>query len=313
MPKIRIDFCDFSPNFSKTDNFWMRLLRQRFEIELCDQPDFLFYGPYGQAHRLHSGIRILLCGEPIKTDFTVCDYAVTCWKQDHPRHFYMPQYIEYGPPELLLAREKDPAGALEGRDRFCAFIVSNLSRKNAHRTRFFERLSRYKKVDSGGSVLNNIGGRISGGSQGKMDFLRRYKFNIAFENNVLPGYVTEKLFEPLAARCLPIYHGAPDVAEHFDPHCILNRSDFQDDDALIERIIELDRDDAQLLELLRRPCFPDNRPSRFYDPTQFLDFCDGIFSNPITPVAQTRKRVFTFGRWLLVKRHHWHPMTRKQG
>ena len=141
-----------------------------------------------------------------------------------------------------------------------------------------------------------------------MEFLRRYKFNIAFENNVLPGYVTEKLFEPMVARTLPIYWGAPDVAEHFNPACFLNYHDFRDEDALIERIVELDRNDTKHLEILKQPCFTGDRPNRFYDPAQFLDFCERIFSDRITPVARARKRLFTFGRWLLVKRHHWHPI-----
>jgi len=309
MRKIRIDFCDFSPNFSKTDNIWMRLLKQRFEIELCDQADYLFYGPYGHAHRLYSGIRILLCGEPIPADFTECDYAITCWKQDHPRHFYFPQYLEYGSPDLLNKRNETVEEVLAHKDRFCAFIVSNLSRKNAHRVHFFERLSRYKRVDSGGSVRNNIGGQIPGGSGGKREFLRRYKFNIAFENNKLPGYVTEKLFEPLAAGTLPIYWGAPDVSEHFNPGCFINYFDFEDENALIERIIELDQNEAAYLEVVSQPCFPDTHPNRFYDPAPFLDFCERVFNDHITPVARAHKPRFTFGRWLLVKRHHWHPIT----
>jgi hypothetical protein len=219
--------------------------------------------------------------------------------------------VEYGSPQDLTNRAESPEAILAAKDRFCAFIVSNLSRKNAHRVRFFQRLSKYKRVDSGGSVLNNIGGAIPGGSQGKRQFLRRYKFNIAFENRSLPGYVTEKLFEPLAARTVPVYRGAPDVSEHFNPGSLINHADFETDDALIERIVGLDRDDVAYLELLRHPAFVDNKPNRFYEPTPFLDFCEGIFDAPHPPVAQRRRRLLTFGRWRLVKRHHWQPIGRE--
>ena len=60
---------------------------------------------------------------------------------------------------------------------------------------FFQRLSRRKRVDSGGRAFNNIGGPIPAGSPAKLDFLRAYKFNLAFENASLPGYTTEKIVE----------------------------------------------------------------------------------------------------------------------
>jgi hypothetical protein len=34
--KIRLDFCDFSPNFSKKDFYLFKLLAGRFDVELCD-------------------------------------------------------------------------------------------------------------------------------------------------------------------------------------------------------------------------------------------------------------------------------------
>ena len=44
MRKIRIDFCDFGANVSKSNNYFYKLLSERFEVEICDQPDFLIYG-----------------------------------------------------------------------------------------------------------------------------------------------------------------------------------------------------------------------------------------------------------------------------
>jgi hypothetical protein len=40
MRKIRIHFCDFAADFSKTNNYY--LLSERFELELCGQPDIRF-------------------------------------------------------------------------------------------------------------------------------------------------------------------------------------------------------------------------------------------------------------------------------
>jgi len=150
------------------------------------------------------------------------------------------------------------------------------------------------------------------GSRGKIEFLRQYKFNIAFENRSLAGYTTEKIFEPMVARCLPIYWGNPLIAEEFNPCSFLNRMDFESDEALIEKIIELDRDDAEYLEYLRQPYFHNDKPNLYFNRGRILDFFEKIFTTKITPVAQTGRKTLSFGRlfgrWKLAKRHHWHPI-----
>ncbi len=309
--KIRLDFCDFRYNFSKTDNFFFKLLMERFDVELCDQPDFLIYSCYGHEHRLHSGVKILYSGESDRPDYRACDYSIACVKLDDPRHLQWPHYVSFHDPEKIIKQNDDPEQILAAKKKFCSFIISGYHpRKNHNRVAFFQKLSKYKRVDSGGRKFNNIGGPVPGGSRGKIEFLRQYKFNIAFENRSLPGYTTEKIFEPMIARCLPIYWGNPLIAEEFNPKSFLNRADFESDEALIEKIIELDRDDAKYLEYLRQPYFHDDRPNVYFDRQRALDFFEKIFTTKITPVTQAKRKSFRriFGRWLLVKRHHWHAM-----
>ncbi len=308
MKKIRIDFCDFSPNFNKKEFYLYKLLATRFDLEICDQPDFLIYCCYGHEHRLHSGVRIFFSGESDRPDFNECDYSIASIKLDDPRHLQFPLYVIWGEPGEIIKQHDDPEKLLAAKTRFCSFVISGYHpRKNQNRVDFFHKLSRYKKVDSGGKKFNNIGGPIPGGARGKIEFLRQCKFNIAYENRSLAGYTTEKIFEPMVSRCLPIYWGDPDINQHFNPKSFLNRADFPSDDALIEKIIELDRDDAKYLEFMRQPYFYDDKPNTFFDPARTLDFFERIFSTPITPVARKRGKSYFFGRWMLVKRHHWQP------
>ena len=159
--RVCIDFCDFSPHFPKTDNFYYHLLKDRYDLRLCDQPDFLFFGPYGQEHRLHSGVRILLSIEPVRPDYDFCDYSLTCLKVDDARHLQVPAYVpRCGAPEQLIKKSDDPERILAGKSKFCSFVVSNPDPPS--RTEFFKKLNKYKRVDSGGRVLNNIGGPIPG-------------------------------------------------------------------------------------------------------------------------------------------------------
>ena len=310
--KVRIDFCDFLPNFSKTNNFFYKLLSERFEVELCDQPDFLIYCCYGHEHRLHSGVRILFSGESNMPDYRECDYSLACVKLDDARHLQFPLYNIFGEPEEIIKQNDDPEKIMAAKQKFCAFIISGYNRrKNHNRVAFFEKLSKYKRVDSGGKKFNNIGGPIPGGPRDKINFLRPYKFNIAFENRLLAGYTTEKIFEPMVARCMPIYWGNPLIKEEFNPKSFLNYADFPSEEALIEKIIELDKDDSKYLEYLRQPYFYDDQPNQYCNRQRILVFFEKIFSQKITPVAQTGRKTFSFGRlfgrWKLAKRHHWHP------
>ncbi len=256
---------------------------------------------------MHSGVRIFFSGESALPDFRECDYSIASCRLDDPRHLQLPFYVLYGEAQQIEKKRDDPERILAGKTKFCGFVVrSHNPRLNRNRLEFFQRLSKYKRVDSGGPFMNTIGGPIPGWSAGKIEFLRAYKFNIAFENESACGYTTEKIFEPMVARCLPIYWGNPLIAEEFNPKSFLNRSDFPSDEALIEKVIELDRDDAKYLEFMRQPYFYNDQPNQFFSHARLLDFFERIFTTPIERVARRRRR-FIVGRWILVKRHHWHP------
>jgi alpha(1,3/1,4) fucosyltransferase len=301
--KIRLDFCDFGTNFTKQNNFFYRLLQQHFDIELCSRPDFLIHSHDGHFSRMHDCIKIYYTVETIRPDFRKCDYALTHFYLDDPRHLRFPHYILDGRGEDLLKQPDEAERFLPQKTKFCSFIVS--SRNPRCRTDFFQKLSRYKPVESGGRVMNNIGGPIPGGFRGKLEFLKPYKFNIAYENEEVDGYTTEKLFEAMKARCVPIYWGNPRINEEFNPRSFLNRADFDSDEALIERIKQIDQDDSLFAEYLSQPYFHNNKPNEYFGQERILEFFERIFASRERPVAQ--RRTFSFGRWMLVKRNRRHP------
>ena len=70
----------------------------------------------------------------------------------------------------------------------------------------------------------------------------RYKFTLAFENTVTPDYVTEKLYEPLIAGSVPVYRGAPNVADFAPaPRCFIDAADFAGPAELAAYLDHLDR------------------------------------------------------------------------
>ena len=41
--EININFSDFWPGFNKEDNYFYNLLKERFEVKISDNPDYLFF------------------------------------------------------------------------------------------------------------------------------------------------------------------------------------------------------------------------------------------------------------------------------
>ncbi|CAA6667687.1 unnamed protein product [Spirodela intermedia] len=56
--------------------------------------------------------------------------------------------------------------------------------------------------------------------------MSHYKFVLAIENTAVDSYVTEKLFYALDAGSVPIYFGAPNVADFVPPNSIVDGSKF---------------------------------------------------------------------------------------
>lgn len=85
--------------------------------------------------------------------------------------------------------------------------------------------------------------------------LAQFKFVLAFEDQAITGYISEQMVKPLLAGTVPVYFGAPDVNEHFNPKRFINVQDFKDFEACIDELIRLDGDDEAYRAILREPCF----------------------------------------------------------
>jgi len=61
----------------------------------------------------------------------------------------------------------------------------------------------------------------------KKDVLLGYKFSICFENSLVMGYISEKIFDCFAAGVVPIYYGAPNVQDYIPKECFIDFRDFR--------------------------------------------------------------------------------------
>ncbi|MGO8698717.1 MAG: glycosyltransferase family 10 domain-containing protein [Limisphaerales bacterium] len=73
----------------------------------------------------------------------------------------------------------------------------------------------------------------------KRDILRQYKFSICYENASYPGWITEKILDPMFAGCVPIYQGDPEVAEFVPKEAFIDKRQFADYESLYRYLKEM--------------------------------------------------------------------------
>ncbi|MDR0865203.1 MAG: glycosyltransferase [Candidatus Symbiothrix sp.] len=280
MREIRIYFVDFWKGFQIEDNFILSALKNQYQVIIDPHhPDYLFYSLYGNDHfRYKNAIKIYFTGENDIPDFNLCDYGIggVQWNLED-RYFRLPLYALSDGYEDILVETRLTASLQQPytHRKFCNFVYSNKQKADPIREEFFHRLSQYKKVDSGGKYLNNIGGPVAD----KIDFIKDYKFTIAFENSSVPGYTTEKLVDPMRVNSLPVYWGNPDVENDFNTKSFINVPDYQSMEEAIEEIIRLDTDAEAYLDKLTQPWIEKDRIIDFR--SQLADFLGAVIEWPL--------------------------------
>lgn len=291
--------------FSKKDNFFTRLLSTRYNVVISDKPDLLFHSHDGNVHRLYRCKKVFFTVEHYKPNFEWSDYALTHCAIKDARNLRVPNYVYRTESKDLVKNENEAVDILASKTKFCAFITSYANKKTIERIQFFHKLCQYKKVDSAGRWANNIGYELPWGAQEKVDFLRPYKFYMAFENASLPYYTTEKIVDGMLARCIPIYWGNPDVVKEFNPASFINCHQFANVVDAIKRIVEIDQNDSLYFDYLKQPFFYDNKPNIYFDKQRILDFLSAAFEDCNPPVSA--RSVFSrVGRWAFTKRNKPH-------
>ncbi len=66
----------------------------------------------------------------------------------------------------------------------------------------------------------------------KKEVLPKYKFAICYENASYPGWLTEKVLDPMFCGCVPVYLGDPEVAKLVPPSAFIDKRNFPNYDKL---------------------------------------------------------------------------------
>lgn len=110
--------------------------------------------------------------------------------------------------QRTLLERRVPTGV---RQQFASAVIGN---PEPMRMKAIRELSKVGEVGLYGSVFNNS-------VKDKMEVLKHYTFNICFENDLYPGYVTEKVIESWSAGSIPLWWGL-DPQGYINPKAVVN-------------------------------------------------------------------------------------------
>ena len=290
----KIKFTGFPRYHDPRKQSYYDMLSSRYDLVECEDPDYVLDGGQSFEHAKYDAVKILICSENDVPDFNAYDYAIASSELDFgDRYLRVPWYVFSPGYSELMERRQVEDGALLNR-KFCSFVVSNAEFADPLRQKFFERLSAYKRVDSGGKFMNNVGGVV----KDKQTFCRGYKFNIAFENSSQPGYVTEKIVDAYAASSVPIYYGSPTIEHDFNVQSMVWVKKEADVERAVEEVVSLDKDDRAYLKKLSEPIFPPSTSGEAY-PAKLQGFLCSIFDCPLPEV----RRLSMYGHQAMIRRH----------
>ncbi len=274
MKKIKVWFLDWymdsSLPGSSMDNIYLRLLENNYDVTLDkDEPDVLFYSlGYNDHLKYQNCIKIFVCDEPgfwspeLLNTYDPGDRARVSLEDD-PKYFRFPYFITVLYHHIKVTKILDSFETLTKyknytledikNKKFCIFL--QLNETPTKRRDLFIKLNEYKKVDS-----NSYNKNISiasyydnfGGSLGKINFIKDYKFSFAMQNHYakdinssykIPGFIDEKLIESFIGNTLPLYYGNDKITDIFNKDSFINWHEFEDDDKFIEKVLEVNNND----------------------------------------------------------------------
>ena len=271
---VSVDFVDFWPNFYKKDNYFYHLLETKFDVKITDSnPDLLFYSnDYMHENnrfkkQYENSRKIFFSGESSAPDLDFADLSLTCHKSTD-KNFRLPLWVLFinwfdvgykkdRDQSFLLDQQKLLKVNKKINKKFCSFVASNNSGK---RMEVIPKLLKEIDIDCGGQLFNNTNKTIKGrGDQKwKINFLQKYKFNFCFENDLIDGYVTEKIIHSMFANSIPVYWGSDVVFDDFNKNSFIYLNEYNIDELII-KLNELNKNKNEYLELLAQPWFKNNQ------------------------------------------------------
>ena len=292
---LKIKFVGFQSityiNGVRLPKTWLyKTLQKHYNLIECEDADYIICSCFDLYEYCGTNqIRIMYTGENYVPDYNLIDYSISSYPISFcDRNYYLPASL-FGYDEERKCIENRFAcfdkSILETKTRFASY-----DSENKYRSKVFNELSKYKKVDSPGKFLKNCDFTVRFQDNSKVDFQKQCKFSLCIESAINHGFNTEKILDAFYAETIPIYYGDPEIVKVFNPKAFVNIADFESIEKAVERIIEIDNNDELYLQMLNEPVFVKDNfiTDTFAGAEKFLIH---IFDQPIEK-AYRRSRVY---------------------
>lgn len=263
MKTVKIKLLGLWTPFNINETTFFKLLQKNYIVEIVDKnPDYIVCSVFKNYYEYckYPQVRIMLSGENYIPDFNLIDYSVCSYPIEFAdRNYRLPVFLLENHESILELAKKTrcfSSDIIQNKEYFANFICGHES-ENKIRGDFFKKLSKYKRVESCGTHLNNMPDGFKVNRNSKIDFQKKCKFTLCFESTSHYGFITEKLTDAFLADTIPIYYGSSDVGTIFNKNAFINCADYRNFDEVIEKIQELDNDDEKYLAMLNQPIFVD--------------------------------------------------------
>ena len=144
--------------------------------------------------------------------------------------------------QMLTPRESNS----KKRDKFC---VAFIGKAYPFRMQAIAALSALGKVDVFGGIARNSDKKAA---LEKYETSQKYKFVFAFENDLFPGYVTEKAPEAWATGAIPLYWGS-DPSGYLNQDAMINLANYENLETFTNRVHEVLNNPQEWQNIASRP------------------------------------------------------------
>ena len=188
-------------------------------------------------------------------------------------HVITDSYFSYDLPSILNETRVSFDSAIRSKKEVPLYVASSILWLNSNcqtasnRTGYMTEMMRYIPVDAWGRCGRNKGPdfppeimKIQETSpnisfyqghwgKAKKALLKNYLFTVAIENTFTYDYVTEKLWQPLAAGSVPLYYGAPNIEDWLPcTNCIVDLRQFSNPREAAEFVENVSRNATRYAE-----------------------------------------------------------------
>lgn len=192
---------------------------------------------------------------PIYKEYQPIFNINTCYSS-RPDSFYLP-YMTYGILHKQITTDIREYKPSIDRKFWLSYINSNpVSIRNNLFYEFYK--LNPEKCHGLGSCMNTTGRKLSGQWTTVHNTMKDYLFSISMENQIKPGYITEKIIKAFQAGCIPIYWGDKIVNEFFNPNSFIDVTKFNSLSAVTDFVVNIIQDPHKLQKYQNEHVFLNN-------------------------------------------------------